>query len=82
MRLVGATDGFIRRPFLFEGLLAGMVGGFVAAVLTYSAYRLVNLALIEVAWLPASWAFLGVVAGALYGLLSSAVAVRQHLRVV
>lgn len=82
MRLVGATDSFIRRPFLFEGLLSGLVGGLIAAFLTFSAYKLVDLALIEVAWLPATWTLVGVLAGAVYGLLSSAVAVRQHLRVV
>lgn len=82
MRLVGATDGFIRRPFLFEGLISGLAGGMVAAILTFSAYKVVNLTLIEVEWLPPAWMLLGVVAGAVYGLLSSAIAVRQHLRIV
>lgn len=31
LRLLGATDGFIRLPFLLEGLLAGGVGGLSAA---------------------------------------------------
>ena len=79
MRLVGATDGFIQRPFLFEGLLAGAVGGVVAATLTFAAFQVVNLALLEIAWLPTTWAAAGVAAGAMYGLLSSAVAVRRHL---
>lgn len=30
MKLVGATNGFIRRPFLFEGILHGVLAGVIA----------------------------------------------------
>ncbi len=33
MRLVGATDAFVRAPFLVEGALVGLAGGIVAVVL-------------------------------------------------
>ena len=33
LKLVGATDGFIRRPFLYSGLALGAVGGIAAAIL-------------------------------------------------
>ena len=33
MKLVGATDGFIRRPFLYTGLWYGLVGGAFACAL-------------------------------------------------
>ena len=42
MRLVGATDGFIRRPFLIEGFAKGVLGGLLALVLTWVAQTLIN----------------------------------------
>lgn len=80
MRLVGATSGFIQRPFLIEGLISGVIGGLLAAVLTFVAFEAVSATLIQVSWLPAAWALYGVAVGGIYGLLSSAVAVRRHLR--
>lgn len=35
MKLVGATNGFIRRPFLVEGLVQGLIAGGAAAGLIY-----------------------------------------------
>jgi len=37
MRLVGATDGFIRRPFYAEGLLQGLISGIAAFGVLYGA---------------------------------------------
>lgn len=82
MRLVGATNAFVRRPFLLEGLIAGTLGGTLAVGLTYGAFTVVHNALFAIAWLPPLWAGLGVVAGASLGFLASAVAVRRHLSAV
>lgn len=35
MELVGATAGFIRLPFLLEGIIQGLVGGAIAAAVLY-----------------------------------------------
>lgn len=35
MKLVGATNGFIRRPFLVEGILQGIIAGGIAATFIY-----------------------------------------------
>jgi cell division transport system permease protein len=81
MRLVGATDGFIRRPFLIEGSIKGVLGGLLALVLTYLAMRVLDQYLhFQTAFFDRRLATLGVLFGALMGLLGSAVSVGRHLR--
>ena len=82
MRLVGARDGFIRRPFLLEGAFAGLLGGILALALTWAVYRTVYAYLFELAWLPEAWIAAGVAGGAVFGVLASGLAVRRHLREV
>lgn len=82
MRLVGATNGFIRRPFLVEGAIAGLLGGVFAWAMTYATYRGVLAYLFEVAWVPDSWVLLGLLAGGLFGAFSSMLAIRRHLEQV
>jgi len=43
LHLVGATNGYIRGPFLLEGLILGVAGGTVAAGLVLLAARLFPL---------------------------------------
>lgn len=80
MRLVGARNGFIRRPFLLEGAMAGLLGALMAWGLTYATYRAVYAYLFEIAWIPQLWVLGGVGAGVLFGVISSGLAVRRHLR--
>lgn len=82
MRLVGATNGFIRRPFLVEGALTGLFGGILALFLTLVAHRLVSTLLFPIEWIPGSWVGAGVAAGVALGSLASALAVRRYLREV
>jgi cell division transport system permease protein len=80
MRLVGATDGFVRRPFILEGLITGLVGAVLAVAATWAVYRLISGAVLPLDWLPTAWLFIGLAAGALVGLLASTFAVRRHLQ--
>ncbi len=82
MRLVGATTGFIRRPFLLEGALAGLGGGVLAWILTYATYRGVYAYLFEISWVPGNWVLLGLTVGVVFGAVSSGLAMRRHLREV
>jgi cell division transport system permease protein len=83
MRLVGATDGFIRRPFLIEGGMKGILGGFLALAMTYVAMSVLDQYLhFQTAFFDGRLATLGVVFGALMGLLGSAASISRHLRKV
>ncbi|MGH7569519.1 MAG: cell division protein FtsX [Gemmatimonadales bacterium] len=80
MRLVGATDGFIRLPFLLQGAIKGLLGGLVAVGLAYAASELINRLLLEVAFFSREQALAIVGFGTLIGLLGSATSVGRHLR--
>jgi cell division transport system permease protein len=83
MRLVGATDWFIRRPFLIEGSIKGVLGGLLALVMTYMAMRVLEQYLhFQTAFFDRRVAMLGVLFGAAMGLMGSAVSVGRHLRKV
>lgn len=43
LKLIGATDGFIQRPFYYLGLLQGLAGGLVALAIVAGALALLNL---------------------------------------
>ena len=90
MRLVGASNGFIRGPFLMEGALHAIIGAALAIV---SIELIRNLALPR---LQASLAFLPIdvapntflfiylillVAGLIIGLIGSMLAMRRYLKV-
>lgn len=53
-KLIGATDAFIRRPFLYFGLTQGMLGGIAAWLLVAGSMKLLNFQLGTLAELYAS----------------------------
>ena len=90
MRLVGASNGFIRGPFLMEGALHAIIGSLLAVA---SLELLRNLALpklasalkflaIDVSLSTFAFIYLAlVVAGLIIGLFGSALAMRRYLKV-
>jgi cell division transport system permease protein len=81
MRLVGATDGFIRRPFLIEGFAKGVLGGLLALLLTWvAAATLEHYLHFRAFFFDDRIAAFGLAGGALIGLLGSGFAVGRHLR--
>ena len=84
MRLVGATNNFIRGPFLLEGALKGLLGGLLSLVLCYAGYRLFTgsgtASLSGLVFFGPDLMVLLVVFGVLIGLGGSLVSVGRHLR--
>ncbi len=82
MRLVGATDWFIRRPFLLEGFTKGVAGGLLALAVTWATHLAVNEYVIRTVFFDWRLALAGVLGGAAIGFLGSLVSVGRHLREV
>jgi cell division transport system permease protein len=80
MRLVGATSGFIRFPFLLEGAFKGALGGLLAVGLSFAAFVVVNRLVLQGRFFTPVEALGFVAAGLLLGLLSSAMSVGRHLQ--
>ncbi|HEY8196536.1 MAG TPA: permease-like cell division protein FtsX [Gemmatimonadales bacterium] len=84
MRLVGATNWFIRGPFLLEGALKGLLGGLLSLVLCYAGYILFRDnsggTLSGLIFFRPLQMVLIIVFGVLLGLAGSLVSVGRHLR--
>ncbi len=79
MRLVGATNGFVRLPYLIDGTLKGLAGGVIAVALTWGTNALVSRSLLGTVFFSMQQVLLGILAGALLGLLASWISVGRHL---
>ena len=92
MKMVGATNGFIRWPFVYEGFMLGLTGAVLAFLLQWGLYEAIakgvgesdTLQLISVVpfaqlWQPVAGVFLA--AGILIGVGGSLSAIRRFLQV-
>jgi cell division transport system permease protein len=80
MRLVGATNTFVRLPYLIDGALKGLAGGAIAALLSWTAVQLVSVNLMAAQFFSPQQVMLGIAAGGLLGLVGSWLSVGRHLR--
>jgi cell division transport system permease protein len=53
-KLIGATDGFIRRPFYYLGLVQGTLGALAALAVVYACRLILNRSIFELAQLYGS----------------------------
>ena len=92
MKMCGATNSFVRWPFVFEGMILGLTGAVVGFFLQWGIYSLVSRAvsgsdtiqLIKVlSFQPmALWVLLAfLVTGLLIGVVGSLLAIRKFLQV-
>jgi len=90
MKLVGATDGFIRWPFILEGMVLGLVGSLLSAAVVWRGYAwLVGRVRDTLPFLPMvpgrpvlpGLTLMLLALGAFIGALGSAISLRRFLRV-
>jgi len=92
MKMVGATNSFIRTPFVIEGLVLGLLGGLLGFLATWLLYTLLNSSLMDTltgsfvtlvpfktVMLPLLAAYLGI--GVLIGVFGGVNAIRNYLKV-
>ena len=92
MKMVGATNAFIRTPFVIEGLVLGILGGLLGFLLQWLLYTLLNSSLMDTltgsfvtlvpfksVMLPLLASFLGI--GVLIGVFGGLNAIRNYLKV-
>ena len=92
MKMVGATNGFIRWPFVYEGLLMGLLSAVIAFFLQWGLYQLVTggvsgndlFSIIKIVPFGELWGAVALVfagAGVFIGVGGSLSAIRQFLKV-
>jgi cell division transport system permease protein len=90
MKLVGATEWFVRGPFVIEGVMTGLIAASLALALLVIAYQpAVDRFRADVAFIPLSYdpAFVVslaqdlLIGGALLGALGSYIGVRRYVKI-
>ena len=90
MKYVGATNGFIRWPFLIEGMLLGLVGAIIAVLCVGEFYHFITMEVSEsLAFFPLvpmfpffyDVAIYILVGGIIVGAIGSTISLKQYMKV-
>ena len=78
MHFVGATNTYIKMPFIMEGILQGIIGGLFAVGLL-GGLKMATVSVIHLWWGPWFSFLIIFIVGALFGFIGSMSAVRKFL---
>ncbi len=92
MKMVGANNGFIRLPFVVEGLILGLLGGLIAYFLQWGVYQFITGRVMQtlagVLFTPIAFSVIStpllliyLLLGLLVGMFGGAMAIRNYLKV-
>jgi cell division transport system permease protein len=93
MKFVGATDWFVRTPFIIEGIVVGIIGAIVSTAILGSAYYYLSgivknqmIGFMSISLMPfnqiiTSMAMLLITVGIIIGAAGSLISVRKFIRV-
>ncbi len=79
MKLVGATESFIRRPFIIEGFLQGIIGAVIAGGLLYVAVEAIRKLFYAPLTVRSEIYLALLLAGAIIGFFASKLSISRHL---
>ena len=87
MKAVGATNHFIRTPFVIEGILLGLISAIISTLATYGLYTVVankvtSMSVSVVPFMSVLWIVIGVflVLGVITGCIGSIISIGKYLR--
>ena len=89
-RLLGASNWYVKKPFLFEGIFYGFVGSFLGSILVFVIFfikrQLINSFFSPIEFIPSDLKLYGVfivsevVLGCIIGLLASLIGVKRYIK--
>jgi cell division transport system permease protein len=80
MRLVGATEGFVRRPFLIEGIMQGVIGALIASFVIFYLVKIIKILFLPYILFDTQIILGLVVFGFFIGMISSYISVGKYMR--